>query len=381
MAGDLRTEMPKHKPQKKESESTNFNEGDLSSNGEKNEIKQENFQVDELAGAASKIEARNIFKYIYLIFLSGLAAAILGLGAALFINNYYPELLKNESQIAFEQNMQVRLKELSDSIKQLEIDLIEANKKSENFISEKELAINLSQIENKIIKNKEEFDLKYLKFGDLKKQLETKFSNMVSRDTEVRLIAKDTLQKKQEEVTSNQEISGAAKNNSEKRLKTEYLINEDLRAIQNSTIYGNTFEKNLKNIEFFLDMKAPVILKNVSETGIPTMKNLSQSFPKFARLALTADRSEQETANFKILTFLKSQFQARSTKPRQGPETDAVLSRSEAFLKSNELEKSLFELTQLDDTALKVMKPWRTAAEKRIEALLAVEQLVQIIEE
>ena len=381
MAGDLRTEMPKHKPQKKESESTNFNEGDLSSNGEKNEIKQENFQVDELAGAASKIEARNIFKYIYLIFLSGLAAAILGLGAALFINNYYPEFLKNESQIAFEQNMQVRLKELSDSIKQLEIDLIEANKKSENFISEKELAINLSQIENKIIKNKEEFDLKYLKFGDLKKQLETKFSNMVSRDTEVRLIAKDTLQKKQEEVTSNQEISGAAKNNSEKRLKTEYLINEDLRAIQNSTIYGNTFEKNLKNIEFFLDMKAPVILKNVSETGIPTMKNLSESFPKFARLALTADRNEQETANFKILTFLKSQFQARSTKPRQGPETDAVLSRSEAFLKSNELEKSLFELTQLDDTALKVMKPWRTAAEKRIEALLAVEQLVQIIEE
>ena len=381
MAGDLRTEMPKHKPQKKESESTNFNEGDLSSNGEKNEIKQENFQVDELAGAASKIEARNIFKYIYLIFLSGLAAAILGLGAALFINNYYPEFLKNESQIAFEQNMQVRLKELSDSIKQLEIDLIEANKKSENFISEKELAINLSQIENKIIKNKEEFDLKYLKFGDLKKQLETKFSNMVSRDTEVRLIGKDTLQKKQEEVTSNQEISGAAKNNSEKRLKTEYLINEDLRAIQNSTIYGNTFEKNLKNIEFFLDMKAPVILKNVSETGIPTMKNLSESFPKFARLALTADRNEQETANFKILTFLKSQFQARSTKPRQGPETDAVLSRSEAFLKSNELEKSLFELTQLDDTALKVMKPWRTAAEKRIEALLAVEQLVQIIEE
>jgi len=381
LAGDLRTEMPKHKPQKKESESTNFNEGDLSSNGEKNEIKQENFQVDELAVAASKIEAKNTFNYIYLIFLSGLAAAIFGLGAALFINNYYPELLKNESQIAFEQNMQVRLKELSDSIKQLEIDLIEANKKSENFISEKELAINLSQIENKIIKNKEEFDLKYLKFGDLKKQLETKFSNMVSRDTEVRLIAKDTLQKKQEEVTSNQEISGAAKNNSEKRLKTEYLINEDLRAIQNSTIYGNTFEKNLKNIEFFLDMKAPVILKNVSETGIPTMKNLSESFPKFARLALTADRNEQETANFKILTFLKSQFQARSTKPRQGPETDAVLSRSEAFLKSNELEKSLFELTQLDDTALKVMKPWRTAAEKRIEALLAVEQLVQIIEE
>jgi hypothetical protein len=63
------------------------------------------------------------------IVLSGLATASFGLGAALLINNYYPELLKNESQIAFEQNMQVRLKELSDSIKQLEIDLIRSKQK------------------------------------------------------------------------------------------------------------------------------------------------------------------------------------------------------------------------------------------------------------
>ena len=78
--------------------------------------------------------------------------------------------------------------------------------------------------------------------------------------------------------------------------------------------------------------------------------------------------------------FLKSQFQARSTIPRQGSDTDAILSRSEAFLKTNDLEKSLFELTQLVGIALKVMEPWRISAENRINSLLAVEQLVQSIE-
>ena len=89
------------------------------------------------------------------------------------------------------------------------------------------------------------------------------------------------------------------------------------------------------------------------------------------------DRLKHES---KFLTFLKSQFQARSTIPRQGSDPDAVLSRSEAFLKTNDLEKSLFELTQLDGIALKVMEPWRISAENRINSLLAVEQLVQSIE-
>ena len=153
-----------------------------------------------------------------------------------------------------------------------------------------------------------------------------------------------------------------------------------LRVIRNSTIYGIPYKKNLENIELILDLKAPEILRNLSETGIPTMKDLSESFPKFARMALSADRNEQETEDFKFLTFLKSQFQARSTIPRQGSDPDAVLSRSEAFLKINDLEKSLFELTQLDGIALKVMEPWRISAENRINSLLAVEQLVQSIE-
>ena len=246
--------------------------------------------------------------------------------------------------------------------------------------AERELAANLSQLENKIIKNKEEFDLKSLELEKLKIQLETKFANIDSLGSGTQSTLPEPLQKKYDEDASSAEILDMSQDNSENRINADRSIQEDLQVIQNSTVYGNPFNENLKNIEALLDLKAPDILKNLAEIGIPTMKNLKGSFPKFARLALSADRNLNETADFKILTFLKSQFQARSTIPRPGADTDAILSRSEAFLKSNDLENALFELTQLDDIALKAMEPWRMSVESRIESLLAVEQLVQSIE-
>ena len=272
------------------------------------------------------------------------------------------------------------MKELSASIQKLEMDLVEANRKSEDFIAEMELVANLSQLENQIIKNKEEFDLKSLELEKLKIQLETKFANIDSLGSGALSILPEPLQKKYDEDASSAEILDMSQDNSENRINADRSIQEDLQVIQNSTVYGNPFNENLKNIEALLDLKAPDILKNLAEIGIPTMKNLKASFPKFARLALSADRNLNETADFKILTFLKSQFQARSTIPRPGADTDAILSRSEAFLKSNDLENALFELTQLDDIALKAMEPWRMSVESRIESLLAVEQLVQSIE-
>ena len=276
--------------------------------------------------------------------------------------------------------MQVRLEDLATSIKKLEIDSIEASRKTENFVSEKELVANLTRLESQIIKNKEEFDLKSFELGNLQKQLEAKFSNIDKLETETRPMARAPLHEKEEKGAPKQEVLGVAKDSSKQIIKTDQSIQENLRVIRNATIYGIPYKKNLENIELILDLKAPEILRNLSETGIPTMKDLSESFPKFARMALSADRNEQETEDFKFLTFLKSQFQARSTIPRQGSDPDAVLSRSEAFLKTNDLEKSLFELTQLDGIALKVMEPWRISAENRINSLLAVEQLVQSIE-
>ena len=287
---------------------------------------------------------------------------------------------KNNSQIVFEQNIQVRLKELSTSIQKLEIDLTKASKKTENFISERELVASLAKLESQIISNKEEFDLKFLELGSIKKQSETNSVNIDSLETEIRSMILMPLEKKQKKDVPKEEILDKATDNTEKSIPINQSIQENFREIQKSTIYGTPYKTSLDNIERMLGLNAPDILRNLAETGIPTMQNLTETFPEFSRLALSADRNEKETDDFKLLTFLKSQFQARSTIPRQGSDPDAVLSRSEAFLKSNDLEKSLFELTQLDGIASKVMEPWRISAESRIESLLAVEQLLKSTE-
>lgn len=381
MAGDLRKVMPKPNSKKKESVSANLQEDDLPSNFEKSEIENDTLILGEAAPSARKNDQKSKAIYFVIIIASGLATATFGLGGAFLINSFYPNLFKNQSQIIFEQNVEFRLDDLSTSIKQLEFSLNEAKKISQNFIDENKLVTSLAGLEDAIIKNKEEFDSIYLELGDLKKQLETKLTINKALGSEERTPEKEILPKMMEENEPSDESLRVEPTRSNKLKTNDNLIYENIQAIQTATIYGNPFEENLKNIETVLKLEAPEILRNLASTGIPTMTDLIESFPDFARLALAADRKLTETGNFKILKFLKSQLQARSTIPREGFDTDAILSRSEAFLKSNDLENSLFELSQLNDIAKEAMEPWRISAENRIETLLAVEQFVESIKE
>ena len=381
MAGDLRKVMPKPNSKKKESVSANLQEDDLPSNFEKSEIENDTLILGEAAPSARKNDQKSKAIYFVIIIASGLVTATFGLGGAFLINSFYPNLFKNQSQIIFEQNVEFRLDALSTSIKQLEFSLNEAKKISQNFIDENKLVTSLAGLEDAIIKNKEEFDSIYLELGDLKKQLETKLTINKALGSEERTPEKEILPKMMEENEPSDESLRVEPTRSNKLKTNDNLIYENIQAIQTATIYGNPFEENLKNIETVLKLEAPEILRNLASTGIPAMTDLIESFPDFARLALAADRKLTETGNFKILKFLKSQLQARSTIPREGFDTDAILSRSEAFLKSNDLENSLFELSQLNDIAKEAMEPWRISAENRIETLLAVEQFVESIKE
>jgi len=381
LAGDLRKVMPKPNSKKKESVSANLQEDDLPSNFEKSEIENDTLILGKAAPSVRKNDQKSKAIYFVIIIASGLATATFGLGGAFLINSFYPNLFKNQSQIIFEQNVEFRLDDLSASIKQLEFSLNEAKKISQNFIDENKLVTSLAGLEDAIIKNKEEFDSIYLELGDLKKQLETKLTINKALGSEERTPEKEILPKMMEESEPSDESLRVEPTRSNKLKTNDNLIYENIQAIQTATIYGNPFEENLKNIETVLKLEAPEILRSLASTGIPTMTDLIESFPDFARLALAADRKLTETGNFKILKFLKSQLQARSTIPREGFDTDAILSRSEAFLKSNDLENSLFELSQLNDIAKEAMEPWRISAENRIETLLAVEQFVESIKE
>ncbi len=121
----------------------------------------------------------------------------------------------------------------------------------------------------------------------------------------------------------------------------------------------------------------PAALTEYAETGIPTMPALTEAFPAAARSALEAS-IRGETAGSpteRVMAFLRVQTGARSLEPREGDDPDAVLSRSEAALKSGDLATSVAELSALPAPGQEAMSSWVSEAEKRLGALEALSEL------
>lgn len=108
-------------------------------------------------------------------------------------------------------------------------------------------------------------------------------------------------------------------------------------------------------------------------TGLPSLGDLRQSFPAAARAALAAAPLPADApARDRLLGFLRSQTGARSLAPRDGMDTDAILSRAEARLREGDLAGSLHELDGLAAEPASEMVDWRNAAQTRLEALEAL---------
>lgn len=124
----------------------------------------------------------------------------------------------------------------------------------------------------------------------------------------------------------------------------------------------------------------PEPLSAVAASGVATQVQLIETFPEAARAALSAVRSaETETAEGgnRIATFLANQLGARSVAPRDGDDADAILSRSEAALRSGDLGTAIAELSALPELAQSAMADWQARAQTRLEAKTAADTLVQ----
>ena len=108
--------------------------------------------------------------------------------------------------------------------------------------------------------------------------------------------------------------------------------------------------------------------------GLVTLSELQGSFARAARAALAADAPPPEAGvSDRLLTFLRSQTGARSLAPRDGTDTDAVLSRAEASLRQGDLAATLAELGLLTGGPAEAMANWQAAARTRVEALAALD--------
>ncbi|MFN3955128.1 MAG: COG4223 family protein [Pararhodobacter sp.] len=110
--------------------------------------------------------------------------------------------------------------------------------------------------------------------------------------------------------------------------------------------------------------------------GLPSLRALQQGFPGAARRALAAAPLPADAPpTERLLGFLRAQTGARALAPREGDDTNAILSRAEALLRGGDLAGSLAELDALPDGPAAEMAPWRAQARTRLGALDALNTL------
>lgn len=122
---------------------------------------------------------------------------------------------------------------------------------------------------------------------------------------------------------------------------------------------------------------AGIAAPDALSADVPTLAELRAAFVPAARAALAAARKEAagESTLDQLTSFLMAQTGARSLEPREGADPDAVLSRAEAALNSDELAAALSETASLPATSQAELAAWQALAERRLAATQALATL------
>ncbi|MFT3974187.1 MAG: mitofilin family membrane protein [Amaricoccus sp.] len=114
----------------------------------------------------------------------------------------------------------------------------------------------------------------------------------------------------------------------------------------------------------------PPALAAGAQAGIPTLASLRDGFPAAAHTAIQASilAAAGDGVLARANAFLKAQVASRSLSPKQGPGTDAVLSRMEDKLRHDDLAGALAESQGLPSEAAAAMSGWLDSAKLRLGA-------------
>ncbi len=149
-----------------------------------------------------------------------------------------------------------------------------------------------------------------------------------------------------------------------------------LARVQTALESGAPIGAPLGDLEDAIGASAPEALIAVQD-GVPTLAALQEQFPDIARAALATARSEgvsgEETTGFGA--FIRNQFDVRSTSPQEGDSADAILSRTEAAVRTGRLSDALAEISALPEVVRAEMSDWLGQAEARADAMAAVDIL------
>lgn len=125
--------------------------------------------------------------------------------------------------------------------------------------------------------------------------------------------------------------------------------------------------------------EAAPVLADHAAAGLPTVKELHDSFPDAARDALEAALRANmgESWTDRVSNFLRSQTGLRSLTPRDGDDPDAILSRAEAALAAGDVAGAVKELDAMPEAGKPALSDWLAQAQLRVEAEAAFAALAQ----
>ncbi|MCF6444654.1 COG4223 family protein [Nereida sp. MMG025] len=156
-----------------------------------------------------------------------------------------------------------------------------------------------------------------------------------------------------------------------------------LGRIQASIQTGDGFAGALNDLQAASDAQIPDALVAVADNGVPSVTQLAEDFPAYARSALAAARASDadgaEGTGGRLAAFIARQTGARSVEPREGTDPDAVLSRVEAAVRDGALTDALAEIESLPETARVELADWLALAQSRVDAVAATNALSDIL--
>ena len=154
-------------------------------------------------------------------------------------------------------------------------------------------------------------------------------------------------------------------------------LNELLRALND----GKPFWQPLSNITNELNLELSKEMKQNAVVGVKSIDDLRESFPQNARLVLKAIEGSRSTKTLKekAILYIKSHVITRSLKPISGNSVNAILSRAEMNLNSDNLDQALVELEPLSKYLKTVMESWLSDAQANLEVRRELNAIFNII--
>ena len=143
-----------------------------------------------------------------------------------------------------------------------------------------------------------------------------------------------------------------------KKLEEDTVLKARLLEIRDRVQKGIPFEDLI--VGFSDNSKLTTGLELIAPKGVTPLDELKRVFPQLARNSLQAihkNTLEVDTKK-KLIALLKEKLGTRSLVPREGSDSDAILSRAEALIEKNKLQDALKQLNLLPSPGLKVLSEW-----------------------